>query len=416
MADISDPVLRETIQDVRDDFTDTDWCALTYEGKTKLVVSGTGDGGHSELMSHLQDDKAYFCLLRLIDGDRESRRVKFVFITFCGENVGGMARGRVGAHSPSVRGMFGQTHTDLRADNHKECAEPIIRKLLKVAGGADYDTGANAQGYKSSGSLRQKAMALYSEKEKEGNIKGVVYVTSALPNTTPVDLSGRPMVAPPSEAKKNTKDSVVDTKKYAGKGSAAVSGVKAGGVFDDDSAKTVVRSSSISVGKGKRPPPARKPSIKKPDPGKKPAPLTKKPSIKKPSKPAPAPKSEEKEAEPKEEEAPTEEPKTEPKAEEAPRRSSILDEPMSDDPEERARQRAERRKAKREEIERQAREEVAALKKKVLESKSDKAEKAEEEAAAAAAAAGVAVSVDVGVVAAGVPLGATTATFFFRPA
>jgi hypothetical protein len=38
--------------------------------------------------------------------------------------------------------------------------------------------------------------------EKEGNVAGVVYVTSALPNSTPVNLAGRPMVASASEAKK----------------------------------------------------------------------------------------------------------------------------------------------------------------------------------------------------------------------
>ena len=39
-------------------------------------------------------------------------------------------------------------------------------------------------------------------KEKEGNIAGVTYVTSALPSVTPVDLGGRKMVAPPTEARK----------------------------------------------------------------------------------------------------------------------------------------------------------------------------------------------------------------------
>ena len=40
-------------------------------------------------------------------GDQESRRVKFVGITFVGENVGGMQRGRVGAHSGPVKQLFG---------------------------------------------------------------------------------------------------------------------------------------------------------------------------------------------------------------------------------------------------------------------------------------------------------------------
>lgn len=167
----------------------------------------------------------------------------------------------------------GQCNIDLSADNVKECSEAIIRKKLKVriatvplfrdlvlpltsrdatrcpllltsffpthqvAGGADYDTGANAAGYKSNaGEIRRKAMEAYGKKEKEGNItsvratrlrtqqlrdvacllacllalfpcrltigRQVRYVTSALPATTPVDLNGRKMVAPPTEARR----------------------------------------------------------------------------------------------------------------------------------------------------------------------------------------------------------------------
>ncbi len=48
--------------------------------------------------------------------------------------------------------------------------------------------------------LNTDLLALFQE--KEGNIVKVVYVTSALPNTTPVDLSNRPMVASASEARK----------------------------------------------------------------------------------------------------------------------------------------------------------------------------------------------------------------------
>eukprot|EP00730_Choanoeca_flexa_P002983 TRINITY_DN11251_c0_g1_i5.p1 TRINITY_DN11251_c0_g1~~TRINITY_DN11251_c0_g1_i5.p1 ORF type:complete len:616 (+),score=200.94 TRINITY_DN11251_c0_g1_i5:85-1932(+) len=224
MADVSDPQIREIIEDVRSDATETNWCAIGYAGKAKLEYSGSGTGGHAELMEFLDDSKVHFCLLRMSDGDRESMRIKFVALTFVGENVGGMARGRVGVHTGSIRPLFGQCNIDLSADNVKECSEAIIRKKLKVAGGADYDTGANAGGYKSNASeIRRKALAAYSAKEKEGNIKKVTYVTSALPATTPVDLSGRKMVANASDARKNTKDTILDTDKFKGKATTASS-------------------------------------------------------------------------------------------------------------------------------------------------------------------------------------------------
>ena len=48
-----------------------------------------------------------YCLLRLIDGDQESRRVKFIGLTFVGEDVGGMQRGRVAAHKGSIFALCG---------------------------------------------------------------------------------------------------------------------------------------------------------------------------------------------------------------------------------------------------------------------------------------------------------------------
>lgn len=202
MADVSDPALVEAVLDVRDDSTETNWCAFGYKDKTTIELKATGTGGHDELMNYCTPDAILFCLLRVVDGDRESQRIKFVFLTFVGEDVGGLARGRVGVHVGSVKPLMGQCNIDLSADNQRECTMAIIKKKLKVAGGADYDTGSNAAGYKPTENLRNKALEAYRQKEKETTIKSVVYVTSALPSATPVDLGGRPMVASASEAKK----------------------------------------------------------------------------------------------------------------------------------------------------------------------------------------------------------------------
>lgn len=82
-------------------------CAFGYSGKTTITLHGTGTGGHEELMTMCTPDVVLYCLLRLLQGDRESQRVKFVFIVFTGENVGGMTRGRVGVHVGSVKPLVG---------------------------------------------------------------------------------------------------------------------------------------------------------------------------------------------------------------------------------------------------------------------------------------------------------------------
>lgn len=54
---------------------------------------------------------------------------------------------------------------EISADNQSECSMPIIKKKLKVAGGADYDTGSNAGGYRSqAGSIRAKSLQAYKNK------------------------------------------------------------------------------------------------------------------------------------------------------------------------------------------------------------------------------------------------------------
>eukprot|EP01137_Pigoraptor_chileana_P006668 Opistho-2@51249 len=126
-------------------------------------------------------------------------------------------KGRVSTHKPTIAALVGQFHVELRIESTREASEDIIRKKIKAAQGADYDTGSNKNGYKPSGDIKKTALSAYSQKEKEGNIGGVVYVTTALPQTTPVDLGGRPMVAAPSDAKKNIK--MLDSSKFDGKGS-----------------------------------------------------------------------------------------------------------------------------------------------------------------------------------------------------
>lgn len=174
--------------------------------KTKIEVKGKSEGNHEDLMEICTEGALLYILFRFIDGDQESRRVKFVGITFVGESVGGMKRGRVAGHGGQIRGLFGQMNIEIAADDHEECSMELIQKKCKLAGGADYDTGSNAGGYKTrGGTIKSKSLRAYQSKEKLGNISGVVFETSALPKSTPMDLSGRPTVASASEAQKNTK-------------------------------------------------------------------------------------------------------------------------------------------------------------------------------------------------------------------
>eukprot|EP00123_Amoebidium_parasiticum_P005353 comp16563_c0_seq1/m.14660 comp16563_c0_seq1/g.14660 ORF comp16563_c0_seq1/g.14660 comp16563_c0_seq1/m.14660 type:complete len:218 (-) comp16563_c0_seq1:426-1079(-) len=210
-----DPAVTEYVQDVRNDSTETNWAVFAVEGKS-VVAKAKGSTGREGLLEEFKNENVQYALLRTISGDQESRRTKFVFITWIGPNVSALQKGKAATLKSTVVPVVGQFHIEVQTDDKKFLTEEEITKKLKAAGGADYDTGSNKGGaYKSeSGSIKAKALQSYQEKEKESNIGPIKYVTSALPNTTPVDLKGRPMVAPPSEAIKNMQDNVNDVDKW----------------------------------------------------------------------------------------------------------------------------------------------------------------------------------------------------------
>ncbi len=99
--------------------------------------------------------------------------------------------------------------------------EQEVRTKIKKSGGADYDQGSNAggAGYQTSAAdIKAQAKGAYLSKEKETNIGPVIFEKSALPQTTPIDLKGRPMVAPPTEAMRNVNHTGnLDVDKFKGK-------------------------------------------------------------------------------------------------------------------------------------------------------------------------------------------------------
>eukprot|EP01047_Picozoa_sp_COSAG01_P116779 COSAG01_NODE_45454_length_409_cov_0.990323_1_plen_89_part_01 len=88
MADLSDPALRQWVEDVKDDANPTSWAVFGYSGKNKVAPLSKGTGEADEYwgqwLGQLHDNQIQFSLLRIIMGDSESRRPKFVFVTWLG--------------------------------------------------------------------------------------------------------------------------------------------------------------------------------------------------------------------------------------------------------------------------------------------------------------------------------------------
>ena len=149
MADVSDPVLRQWADEVKDDANPTSWVLFGYSGKVKIAprCKGTGEADEywPEFLSHLSDDEILFGLVRVVMGDSESRRPKFILVVWLGSNVGVMKRAPVGMQKGDVKKVLGAIHLELEIDTVDEIELDAVKKQLKKSMGADYDMGSNSR-------------------------------------------------------------------------------------------------------------------------------------------------------------------------------------------------------------------------------------------------------------------------------
>jgi len=142
MADVTDPQIAEAYQDVRSDKSETNWVLIDYESDRSdtLKVTATGSGGLTELREHLDDSKASFAYVRVtFSNDRESRREKFILVTWIGSGCKVMRKAKISVHAADVKTVLRVYSIEVPAKEKDDLKEdPIIVKLRK-AGGASYD-------------------------------------------------------------------------------------------------------------------------------------------------------------------------------------------------------------------------------------------------------------------------------------
>jgi len=138
MADVSDPELKATYEEVRSDANDTNWVLYGYEGNNKIVKQAAGAGGLDELKAELKEDQVQYGYLRVVSGDSESKRAKFVFISWVGERVGPLKRAKVSVHKAGVKQIIQSFAIEVHAEKQEELVEDDILSRVRKAGGADY--------------------------------------------------------------------------------------------------------------------------------------------------------------------------------------------------------------------------------------------------------------------------------------
>lgn len=68
---------------------------LGYDGASKVVLQQKGTGALSDAFVHLANDQAHFIYGRVTTGDEESKRTKFVFISWAGPSLSALKRAKL---------------------------------------------------------------------------------------------------------------------------------------------------------------------------------------------------------------------------------------------------------------------------------------------------------------------------------
>jgi len=144
MADVSNPEIAEAYKEIRSDSSQTNWILLGYEGNS-IVVQGRGSGGVTEMAENLKDDQAQYAYLRVIAGDNESRRTKFVFVSWCGDQVGALKRAKMSVHKASVKTVVKEFGVEYHATSREELSEAELMARVKKASGADYSGNSSRE-------------------------------------------------------------------------------------------------------------------------------------------------------------------------------------------------------------------------------------------------------------------------------
>ena len=112
--------------------------ALSYEGNTKVKLAGKGSGGVPELLSHFKENECVYAYLKVISGDAESKRSKFVFITWIGERTPVMRKANVSVHKAEIKNVISQFAVEISASDLEDVNESVILQRVVKAGGANY--------------------------------------------------------------------------------------------------------------------------------------------------------------------------------------------------------------------------------------------------------------------------------------
>ena len=135
---LTDSAIAQAWTDIRSDDSATNWLLVGYDENQKdtMKLVGSGSGGMAELKTHLDANQVLYGIFRVIGVDQDSRRTKYVFVTFIGSALSPLKRARTSTHKSALAQYFNGFHVEIYAASEDDLTEDDIVARLNSSTGA----------------------------------------------------------------------------------------------------------------------------------------------------------------------------------------------------------------------------------------------------------------------------------------
>jgi len=92
------------------------WIVFGYEGKARLIIVASGEGGVDELREHFLPGICSYGLIRKEWKIELANTTKFAFISWRPTGLKPMRKAMLSIHNPQVKDLLAPTHVQLEAE------------------------------------------------------------------------------------------------------------------------------------------------------------------------------------------------------------------------------------------------------------------------------------------------------------
>lgn len=114
---------------------DNAWIVYGYEGKKKLVLVASGEGGASSAKEHFNPGQCRYALIRKEWKIELANTVKFAFISWTPSDLKPMRKAMLSVHRGAILEIMGSTHVQLQAEDLSEVNDETINDKFGFSSG-----------------------------------------------------------------------------------------------------------------------------------------------------------------------------------------------------------------------------------------------------------------------------------------